>query len=83
MEDNDYFTVESFEDFTVDKWHNLFDNHLISIKDIHNNIYKYYKTLCGRICCFVSFAAVPHHFTELIEVYEAVSILVYMFNVLD
>jgi len=39
--EEDDFTVESFEDFTVDKWHNLFDNNLI--KDIHNNIYKYYR----------------------------------------
>jgi hypothetical protein len=38
-DDDDDFKVESFEDFTVDKWHNLFDNHLI--KDIHNNTYKY------------------------------------------
>ena len=30
-----------------------------------------------------SLAAVPHHFSELTEVYEAVSILVYLFNVLD
>jgi hypothetical protein len=45
MENNnvndDDFTVESFEYFTVDKWHNLFDNHLI--KDIHNNPYKCYR----------------------------------------
>ena len=39
--EEDDFTVESFEDFTVDKWHKIFENH--SIKDIHNNIYKCYR----------------------------------------
>ena len=39
MDDN--FYVEDFEDYTVDKWHNIFNN--VSITDIHNNNYKCYR----------------------------------------
>lgn len=35
------FTVESFEEYTVDKWYNIFNDFIIM--DIHNNEYKCYR----------------------------------------
>ena len=39
-EDDDFF-VEDFEEYTVDKWHNIFND--ILIRDIHNKFYKCYR----------------------------------------
>ncbi len=41
LKDDDDFFVEDFEDYTVDKWHNIFND--VVIRDIHNNIYKCYR----------------------------------------